>query len=94
MAPMIVNTNTTATPVIRPCHLLPNNRHDWPSDDQDSYREVLGELDAWSRRHDASKSPELVDRRRSRPPVRLIHHVHSMVTRFASIDPDQGLSEG
>ena len=55
MAPMIVNTETAA-PVIRPCHLLPNNRHDWPSVEQESYREVLGELDAWSRRYDASKS--------------------------------------
>ena len=55
MAPMIVNTETAA-PVIRPCHLLPDNRHDWPSDERDSYREVIGELDAWSRRHDQSKS--------------------------------------
>jgi len=55
MAPMIVNTETAAT-VIGPCHMLPENRHDWPLDDQVSYREVLGELDAWSRRHDASKS--------------------------------------
>ncbi len=55
MAPMIVNTER-ATPVIKPCHLLPNNRLEWPSDEQDSYREVLGELDAWSRRHDASRS--------------------------------------
>ena len=55
MAPMIVNTET-ATSVIRPCHLLPNNRHDWPSDEQESYREVLGELDAWSRKQDSSRS--------------------------------------
>jgi hypothetical protein len=55
MAPMIVNAEA-ANPVLRPCHVLPDDRHDWPSAAQDSYREVLGELDAWSRRHDASKS--------------------------------------
>jgi hypothetical protein len=36
---------------------------------------------------------ELVDRRRSRPPVRLIHHIHS-IHGIATIDPDQGLIEG
>ena len=55
MAPMIAKSDS-ATPAIGPCQLLPNNRHDWPTDEFDSYREVLAELDAWSRRHDAPRS--------------------------------------
>ncbi len=55
MAPMIVTTEAAA-PVLEPRHVLPNNRRDWPSDEQDSYREVLAELDSWSRRYDASRN--------------------------------------
>lgn len=55
MAPMIVTTETAAS-VVGPCYLLPGNRRDWPSDEQDTYREVLAELDTWSRRHDAPRN--------------------------------------
>lgn len=55
MAPMIHNV-AIDNPVIRTSHVLPDDRQDWPSATQDSYRDILGELDAWSRRHDASKS--------------------------------------
>jgi hypothetical protein len=55
MAPM-TTTIATVVPGIGRCHLLPDNRRDWPSDEQDSYREILTELDAWSRRHDAPRS--------------------------------------
>ena len=55
MAPMAVNIQA-ATPPIEHCHFLPKSRSDWTADARDSYREVLGELDAWSRRQDSSRS--------------------------------------
>ena len=55
MAPMTV-TIEAATSTIEPCHALPAHRGDWTTGAQNAYREVLGELDAWSRRQDASKN--------------------------------------
>jgi len=55
MAPM-TTTIATAFAGIGPYRLLPDDRRDWSSDEQDSYREVLAELDTWSRRHDAPRS--------------------------------------
>ena len=55
MAPMVVNIEP-ATPSIEHFHILPTNRCEWSSGAQNAYREVLGELDMWSRRQDGSKS--------------------------------------
>jgi len=55
MAPMTV-TIEAATPPVEHCHALPTNRGEWTTGAQNAYREVLGELDAWSRRQDASKN--------------------------------------
>ena len=55
MAPMVVNIEP-ATPSIEHCHILPTDRREWSSGVQNAYREVLVELDTWSRRQDASKS--------------------------------------
>jgi len=54
MAPMAV-TIQTASPPIEHCRFLPKNRNDWSTNAQDAFREVLGELDTWSRRHDAPR---------------------------------------
>jgi len=54
MAPMAVNIETAA-PVIEHCHVLPKNRNDWSSSARTAYREVLGELEVWSRRQDSPK---------------------------------------
>jgi hypothetical protein len=37
-------------------HILPVDRGDWSSDARRAFDHVLGELDAWSRQHDAPKS--------------------------------------
>ena len=55
MAPMVVNIEP-ANPSIEHCHILPTNRSEWSTGARNAYREVLGELDMWSRRQDASKS--------------------------------------
>lgn len=55
MAPMTASIETTASP-IEHCQALPTNRGEWTPGAQNAYREVLGELDAWSRRLDSSKS--------------------------------------
>jgi hypothetical protein len=55
MAPMTVNIEST-TPVIEHCLVLPKNRNEWSSGARTAYREVLGELEVWSRRQDLSKS--------------------------------------
>ncbi len=55
MAPMTVTIEAALSP-IEHCHALPTHRGDWTSGAQNAYREVLGELDVWSRRQDSSKS--------------------------------------
>ena len=55
MAPMVVNIEP-AVSAIESCHILPKNKNDWSTGAKTAYGEVLGELDAWSRREDASKS--------------------------------------
>lgn len=53
MAPMI--TIDTVTPAIKRPQTLSDNRDEWSSGAECAYRHVLGELDAWSRRHDAPR---------------------------------------
>ena len=53
MAPMI--TIETGTPGFDHLHVLSDNRDEWSSGAENAYRHVLGELDAWSRRHDAPR---------------------------------------
>ena len=54
MAPMTVNIEA-AQPTIEHCHVLSINRSEWSSGAQNAYREILGELEAWSRRQDSPK---------------------------------------
>lgn len=55
MAPMIT-TIEAVSPGIEHCNILPANTSEWSTGAKNAYKEVLGELDMWSRRQDASKS--------------------------------------
>lgn len=55
MAPTAVNIQA-ASPSIEHYRFLPKSRNDWSTNAQNSFREVLGELDAWSRKQDLSRS--------------------------------------
>lgn len=54
MAPMVINIEAAAPP-IEHCRVLPKKRSEWSSGAQSAYREVLGELETWSWRHDSSR---------------------------------------
>jgi hypothetical protein len=43
-------------PAVEHCHALASSRDSWTPDARTAYQQVLGELDRWSRRHDASSS--------------------------------------
>ena len=55
MAPVTTIAHAANRPVEH-VHILPIDRGDWSSDARRAYDRVLGELDAWSRRQDASRS--------------------------------------
>jgi hypothetical protein len=55
MVPMAINIEAATSPTEH-FHALPENMEDWSSGARNAYREVLGALDSWSSRQDASKS--------------------------------------